>query len=152
MVKTYLTCCIGGIIFLSFARFFAPRGKNGDALRCVISVITVAVIVLPVVGFIKNGTKQNSVFNAAYYEYEGKIAEKTDIYSLKIALRLGGVEYENVLICYDESFKIKCVSVFFKKSVIERGGESINISEKVVKLTAETLGVNEEAVKIEILP
>lgn len=149
MIKSYITCCIGGVIFLSFARFLAPRGKNGDAVRSVISVITVAIIVIPAVTFLKNGANKSGPNNNAYLDYERKIAEKTDVNSVKIALRLNGVECEKITVEFGDENKIKSITVFFEKSVIDGGDESINIIEKVKSTVAETLGIDKSAVIIE---
>ena len=149
MVKSYVISCVGGIIFLTFAEFIAPRGKNGEAVRTVVSILAIAIIVVPVVSFLKSGSGSGAALSDGYFQYANKIDEKTRVYSLKSALYVGGLKCDSVSIEYDELNEIKSVLIFFDKKVIEDGADSINISEKAKEIAAKTLGISETLVGIE---
>lgn len=149
MIKSYVISCVGGIIFLTFAEFMAPRGKNGEAIKTVAGVIAVAIIVIPVVTFLKSGSATFADVNDGYAQYARKIDDKTRLYSLKTALFINGLKCENVSIEYDEQSEIKSVLIFFDKKVIESDRDSINISEKAKEIASKTLDVNTALVGVE---
>ena len=149
MIKSYVISCVSGIIFLTFAEFMAPRGKNGEAIKTVAAIIAVAIIVIPVATFLKTGSAVSPVLNDGYARYAGKIDDKTRVYALKAALFINGLECENVVVEYDEQGKIKSVLIFFDKKVIESGADSINITEKAKEVAAKTLDINTSFIGVE---
>lgn len=151
MIKSYVISCVGGIIFLTFAEFMAPRGKNGEAIKTVAAIIAVAIIVIPVATFLKTGSAFSSDVFDGYARYAGKIDDKTRVYSLKTALFINGLKCENVAVEYDEQGKIKSVLIFFDKKVIESDADSINISEKAKEVAAKTLDINTSFIGVEFI-
>lgn len=149
MIKSYVISCVGGIIFLTFAEFMAPRGKNGEAIKTVAAIIAVAIIVIPVATFLKTGSAVSPDLNDGYSRYAGKIDDKTRVYTLKTALFINGLECENVVVEYDEQSKIKSVLIFFDKKVIESDADSINITEKAKEVAAKTLDINTSIIGVE---
>ena len=149
MIKSYVISCVGGIIFLTFAEFMAPRGKNGEAVKTVAAIIAVAIIVIPVATFLKTGSSVSPDVFDGYARYAGKIDDKTRVYALKTALFINGLECENVVVEYDEQSKIKSVLIFFDKKVIESDADSINITEKAKEVAAKTLDINTSIIGVE---
>ena len=149
MIKSYVISCVSGIIFLTFAEFMAPRGKNGEAIKTVAAIIAVAIIVIPVATFLKTGSAVSPDLNDGYARYAGKIDDKTRVYALKAALFINGLECENVVVEYDEQGKIKSVLIFFDKKVIESDADSINITEKAKEVAAKTLDINTSFIGVE---
>lgn len=151
MLKSYLITCISGIIFLTFVEFILPRGKNGAAVRTVISILAVSIIVIPIISFLKSGVSDNFSYSSDYFLYGNKVEQKTQLNEVKLNLILNGLKCESISIDSDEEGKIKNVLIFFKKTGIESESESINISEKAKDIAVKILEIERSAIDVKFL-
>ena len=154
-MKEYLYSVCVILVILTVVEFVAPKSLIGKPVKVVVSLISVAIILNPILKLFSLDDSEMVLADQNYTNYLIEVEENAISSQVKTLLELKKYEFSNIesqISFNDEGLKNYLIKIYFSSQVINENISHINNIEEIKKIISEHLLLNNlsvEAVQVD---